>query len=87
MNFHLKKSRISKLLLPITTSIVLVFIVNQAQAKSLKIDEIYSSLDRKHVIEVISENELEIKKKEDIYLVNYNFKALISNDNPKIKPS
>ncbi len=74
MNFHLKKSRISKLLLPITTSIVLVFIVNQAQAKSLKIGEIYSSLDRKHVIEVISENEMEIKKKEDIYLVNYNFK-------------
>ena len=74
MNCHLKKSRISKLLLPITTSIVLVFIVNQAQAKSLKIGEIYSSLDRKQVIEVISENELEIKKKEDIYLVNYNFK-------------
>ena len=74
MNFHLKKSRISKLLLPITTSIVLVFIVNQAQAKSLKIGEIYSSLDKKQVIEVISENELEMKKKEDIYLVNYNFK-------------
>ena len=33
MNFHLKKSRISKLLLPITTSIVLVFIINQAQAQ------------------------------------------------------
>jgi len=32
MNFHLKKSRISKLLLPITTLIVLVFIINQAQA-------------------------------------------------------
>jgi len=74
MIFHLKKSRISKLLLPITTSIVLVFIVNQAQAESLKIGEIYSSLDRKQVIEVISENELEIKKKDDIYLVNYNFK-------------
>ena len=74
MNFHLKNSRISKLLLPITTSIVLVFIVNQAQAKSLKIGEIYSSLDRKQVIEVISENELEMKKKEEIYLVNYNFK-------------
>ena len=74
MNFHLKNSRISKLLLLITTSIVLVFIVNQAQAESLKIGEIYSSLDKKQVIEVISENELEIKKKEDIYLVNYNFK-------------
>ncbi len=55
MNFHLKKSRISKLLMPITTSIVLVFIINQAQAKSLKIGEIYSSLDKKQVIEVISE--------------------------------
>jgi hypothetical protein len=32
MNFYLKKSRISKLLLPITTLIVLVFIINQAQA-------------------------------------------------------
>ncbi len=32
MNFHLKKFRISKLLLPITTLIVLVFIINQAQA-------------------------------------------------------
>lgn len=74
MNFHLNKSRISKLLLPITTLIIFVFIVNQAQAKPLKIGEIYSSLDRKHVIEVISENEMEIKKKEDIYLVNYNFK-------------
>ena len=74
MNFHLKKSWISKLLLPITILIVVVFIVNHAQAKSLKIGEIYSSLDRKQVIEVISENELEIKKKEDIYLVNYNFK-------------
>ncbi len=29
MNFHIKKSRISKLLLPITTLIVLVFIINQ----------------------------------------------------------
>ncbi len=33
MNFHLKKSRVSKLLLPITTSIVLVFMINQAQAQ------------------------------------------------------
>ncbi len=33
MNFHLNKSRISKLLLLITTSIVLVFIINQAQAQ------------------------------------------------------
>ncbi len=33
MNFHLKNSRISKLLLLITTSIVLVFIINQAQAQ------------------------------------------------------
>jgi len=33
MNFHLKKLWISKLLLAITTSIVLVFIVNQAQAE------------------------------------------------------
>ena len=74
MNFHLKKSRISKLLLPITTSIVLVFIINQAQAKSLKIGEIYSSLDEKQVIEVISENELEVKMKEGIILVNYSFK-------------
>jgi len=74
MNFHLNKSRISKLLLPITTLIIFVFIVNQAQAKPLKIGEIYSSLDRKQVIEVVSENELEIQKKEDIYLVNYNFK-------------
>jgi len=32
MNFHLKKSRVSKLLLPITTLIVLVFIISQAQA-------------------------------------------------------
>jgi hypothetical protein len=32
MNFHLKKSRISKLLLPITTSIVLAFAINQVQA-------------------------------------------------------
>ena len=74
MNFHLEKSRISNLLIPITASIVLVFIVNQANAESLKIGEIYSSLDRKQVVEVISENELEIKKKDDIYLVNYNFK-------------
>jgi hypothetical protein len=74
MNFHLKKSRASNLLLIITTSIILVFIVNRAHAKSLKIGEIYSSLDKKQVIEVISENELEIKKKEEIYLVNYNFK-------------
>jgi hypothetical protein len=74
MNFHLKKYRLSNLLIPITASIVVVFIVNRAQAESLKIGEIYSSLDRKQVIEVISENELEMKKKEDIYLVNYNFK-------------
>ncbi len=33
MNFHLKKSRISKLLLLITTLIVLVLIINQAQAQ------------------------------------------------------
>jgi hypothetical protein len=32
MNFHLMKSRIYKLLLTITTSIVFVFIINQAQA-------------------------------------------------------
>jgi hypothetical protein len=32
MNLHIKKSRIFKLLLPITTLIVLVFIINQAQA-------------------------------------------------------
>jgi hypothetical protein len=74
MNFHLKKSRTTKLVLPIVTSTLLVFIVNQAQAESLKIGEIYSSLDKKQVIEVISENELEMKKKDDIYLVNYNFK-------------
>jgi hypothetical protein len=74
MNFQLKKSRISHLLIPITASIVLVFIVNKTHAESLKIGEIYSSLDRKQVIEVVSENELEMKKKEDIYLVNYNFK-------------
>ena len=74
MNFHLKKSRLAKLLLTITTSIVLVFVVNQAQAKSLKKGEIYSSLDAKQVVEVISENELEITIKEDIILANYNFK-------------
>jgi len=33
MNFHLKKSWVSKLLLLITTLIVLVFIINQAQAQ------------------------------------------------------
>jgi hypothetical protein len=74
MNFHLKKSRISTLLIPITAYIVLVFLVNQTQAESLKIGEIYSSSDRKQVVEVISENELEMKKKDEIYLVNYNFK-------------
>ncbi len=66
MNFHLRKSPTSKLLLTITTSIVLLFIVNQVQAESLKIGEVYSSLDRQQVIEVVSENELEMKKKEDI---------------------
>jgi len=36
MNFHLKKSRISKLLLTITTSIVLVFTINHTQAQEVK---------------------------------------------------
>jgi len=53
MKFHLKISRIAKLVLPIFTSIVLVFIINQAHAKSLKEGEVYSSLDGSQVMEVI----------------------------------
>ena len=74
MKFHLKISRIAKLVLPISMSIVLVFIINQVHAKSLKKGEVYSSLDGKRVVEVISKNELEIKMKGDIILANYGFK-------------
>jgi len=74
MKFHLKISRIAKLVLPIFTSIIFVFIINQAHAKSLKKGEIYSSWDGKQVIEVISKNELEFKINEDIILANYNYK-------------
>ena len=43
MNFHLKKSRVSKLLLPITTSIVLVFMINQAQAQEAEATRLKAS--------------------------------------------
>ncbi len=43
MNFHLKKSQISKLLLPITTSIVLVFMINQAQAQEVEATRLKAS--------------------------------------------
>jgi len=75
MNSHLNNSRTAKALFTITTSIILLFIINQAQGKSLKKGEIYSSLTGKQVIEVISENELEIHVNGDIILLaNYNFK-------------
>ena len=34
MNFHFRKSRIAELLLPITTSVVLIFMANLAQAEA-----------------------------------------------------
>ena len=34
MNFHFRKSRIAKLLLPITTSVVLIIMANLAQAEA-----------------------------------------------------
>ena len=75
MNSHLKNSWTAKALLTIATSIVLLFIINQTQAKSLKKGEIYSSLTGKQVIEVISANELEIHVNGNIILLaNYNFK-------------
>jgi TonB family protein len=74
MNFHFKNSWTAKALLTIATSIVVILIINQAQAKSLKKDEVYSSLDGKLAIEVISANELEIYIGGDIILANYNFK-------------
>ena len=55
MIFHLKKFRMSNLLIPITASIVLVFIMNQAQAveeaTSLKALESAIYYDKNTVLE------------------------------------
>jgi len=50
------------------------FIAYPVEAKSLKIGEVYRSLDDRQVVEVVSNNELEITKDGDIILGSYSFK-------------
>ena len=53
--------------------LIAIFLVNGAEAESLKKGEVYRSLDGK-VIEVISGDELEITKDNKITLARYGFK-------------
>ena len=53
----------------------LLVVVRPAGAGSLNLGEVYSSLDGKRTIEVISKEELEITKGGDILLAQYNFRG------------
>lgn len=67
------KSKVTHML--IMLALILFVVAHPVEAKSLKTGEVYSSLDGKRAIEVISQKELEITKGGDILLAQYNFKG------------
>lgn len=74
-NLFRKKQEVSKLLLSIIVVFVVVLNACSMEAKSLKKGEVYRSLGRSEVIEVISKNELETNIGGQIILARYDFKG------------
>jgi len=64
-----------KLCMSIIVALTLLVVAHPAGAKSINSGGVYSSLDGKKTIEVISKKELEITKGGDILLAQYNFRG------------
>jgi len=71
----MKKAGQIRLHMAIILALILFVVAQPVEAKFLKTGEVYSSLDGKRAIEVISQKELEITKGGDILLAQYNFKG------------
>jgi len=71
----MNKSEKIKLRMSIIVALSLLVVAPAAWAESLNPGEVYTSLDGKRTIEVISKSDLEITKGGDILLAQYNFRG------------